>query len=314
MCRRPPTTSTRLPVELASRTRDTVVVDRRDDVAQAVRVERRGEQFDGAIQARSGAGEADVAVEEIDTTRAHRFQFRPAGRRGGVDGGPRVAGTAAGRHQADHVRVDGGDVAPRAVDRPAAGEFDEAGQPAPRRPGGRQRVEARHRRRQGRAGAPAEADAGRDPGDAMARAGLMLRWLQATGAGKPIALVGGGTTRIGDPSGKDETRALRSVAEIDANKASIKTAFAKLLRFGEAPGDAIMVDNAEWLQDTLAGLGRKHVDYGVTEAMYPWVGAALLQTLEEIAGDAWTDELRDAWSEAYSTIAAMMLEGSRQAN
>ncbi|MFM2423148.1 MAG: tyrosyl-tRNA synthetase [Pseudomonadota bacterium] len=75
---------------------------------------------------------------------------------------------------------------------------------------------------------------------------MMLHWLQATG-NKPITMMGGGTTRIGDPSGKDETRAMRTVEEIDANKASIKSVFAKVLRFGDGPTDAIMLDNADWL-------------------------------------------------------------------
>src|SRR5919108_1381016 len=75
---------------------------------------------------------------------------------------------------------------------------------------------------------------------------MMLYWLQQSG-NKPITLMGGGTTMVGDPSGKDETRALRSIAEIEANKASIKTVFAKVLRFGSGKTDAIMVDNAEWL-------------------------------------------------------------------
>jgi tyrosyl-tRNA synthetase len=76
---------------------------------------------------------------------------------------------------------------------------------------------------------------------------LMLHWMQSTGAGKAISLMGGGTTRVGDPSGKDETRVLRPIAEIDANKESIKTFFAKLLKFGPDKLDAVMVDNAEWL-------------------------------------------------------------------
>ena len=75
---------------------------------------------------------------------------------------------------------------------------------------------------------------------------MMLHWLQTTG-NKPIALMGGGTTRVGDPSGKDETRALRTVAEIDANKDSIKGVFAQVLTFGDDATDAIMIDNAEWL-------------------------------------------------------------------
>ena len=89
---------------------------------------------------------------------------------------------------------------------------------------------------------------------------MMLTWLQKTG-GKPIALMGGGTTRVGDPSGKDETRQLRSVAEIDANKDGMKQVFARFLKFGDGPADAIMVDNAEWLAplnyiDVLRDVGR----------------------------------------------------------
>src|SRR6516165_6166905 len=75
---------------------------------------------------------------------------------------------------------------------------------------------------------------------------MMLYWLQQSG-NKPITLMGGGTTMEGDPSGKDETSALRSIDEIEANKASIRGVFAKVLNFGDGPADAIMVDNAEWL-------------------------------------------------------------------
>jgi tyrosyl-tRNA synthetase len=75
---------------------------------------------------------------------------------------------------------------------------------------------------------------------------MMLHWLQQSG-NKPITLMGGGTTMVGDPSGKDESRAIRSVEEIEANKASIRGVFAKVLRYGEGPSDAIMLDNAEWL-------------------------------------------------------------------
>ena len=75
---------------------------------------------------------------------------------------------------------------------------------------------------------------------------MMLYWLQRTG-NKPITLMGGGTTMVGDPSGKDETRAMRTVEEIEANKASIKGVFAKVLKFGDGQTDAIMVDNADWL-------------------------------------------------------------------
>ena len=75
---------------------------------------------------------------------------------------------------------------------------------------------------------------------------MMLYWLQQSG-NKPITLMGGGTTMVGDPSGKDETRALRSIDEIEANKASIRGVFAKVLNFGDGPANAIILDNAEWL-------------------------------------------------------------------
>ena len=75
---------------------------------------------------------------------------------------------------------------------------------------------------------------------------MMLYWLQQSG-NKPVTLMGGGTTRVGDPSGKDETRGIRPVEEIDANKESIKRVFAKILKFGAAKTDAIMLDNADWL-------------------------------------------------------------------
>lgn len=76
---------------------------------------------------------------------------------------------------------------------------------------------------------------------------MMLHWMQATGAGKPITLMGGGTTRVGDPSGRDETRKILSIEDINANKDALKGVFAKLLTFGEGRTDAIMPDNAEWL-------------------------------------------------------------------
>jgi tyrosyl-tRNA synthetase len=75
---------------------------------------------------------------------------------------------------------------------------------------------------------------------------MMLHWLQQTG-NKPIALMGGGTTRVGDPSGRDETRKLLTYEQIDANKESIKGTFAKFMTFGSGRSDAVMADNAEWL-------------------------------------------------------------------
>jgi tyrosyl-tRNA synthetase len=75
---------------------------------------------------------------------------------------------------------------------------------------------------------------------------MMLRWLQKTGH-RPIVLMGGGTTRVGDPTGKDESRQLLTAEEIDANKASLREVFASFLTFGGGPTDATMLDNAAWL-------------------------------------------------------------------
>jgi tyrosyl-tRNA synthetase len=75
---------------------------------------------------------------------------------------------------------------------------------------------------------------------------MMLRKLQQTGH-RPIVLIGGGTTKVGDPSGKDEARKLLSDAEIAANIAGIQSVFAKFLGFGHGATDAILVNNADWL-------------------------------------------------------------------
>ncbi|MEZ5924938.1 MAG: tyrosine--tRNA ligase [Hyphomicrobiaceae bacterium] len=75
---------------------------------------------------------------------------------------------------------------------------------------------------------------------------MMLRWLQKTGH-RPITLMGGGTTKIGDPSFKDEARKLLSVEQIADNMAGIKGVFARFLSFGDGPNDAVMVNNADWL-------------------------------------------------------------------
>jgi tyrosyl-tRNA synthetase len=75
---------------------------------------------------------------------------------------------------------------------------------------------------------------------------MCLYWLQQTG-NKPIALMGGGTTRVGDPSGKDETRKILSIEDIERNKEGIKQVFSRFLSFGNGKHDAIMPDNAEWL-------------------------------------------------------------------
>ncbi|MGA7383187.1 MAG: tyrosine--tRNA ligase [Methylocella sp.] len=89
---------------------------------------------------------------------------------------------------------------------------------------------------------------------------MLLRWLQKSG-GKPIALMGGGTTRVGDPSGKDASRQLLPLETIAANKEGIKRVFARFLNFGEEKHGAIMPDNAEWLSalnyiDFLRDVGR----------------------------------------------------------
>ena len=75
---------------------------------------------------------------------------------------------------------------------------------------------------------------------------MFLRRLQQAG-GKPIVLLGGGTTRVGDPSGKEEMRQMLSEEQIDRNAASIRGCFEKFLSFGDGPSDAIMVDNSDWL-------------------------------------------------------------------
>ncbi len=77
---------------------------------------------------------------------------------------------------------------------------------------------------------------------------MLMRRLQQCG-GKPITLMGGGTTKVGDPSDKNEARPVLTQEVIDANKASIQTVFSKFLTFGDGPRDAIMVDNAEWLDE-----------------------------------------------------------------
>ncbi len=75
---------------------------------------------------------------------------------------------------------------------------------------------------------------------------MLLHWLQKTG-NKPIVLMGGGTTRVGDPSGRDESRKILTLDDIEANKRGIQTVFDKFLKFGNASTDAFMSDNAEWL-------------------------------------------------------------------
>jgi tyrosyl-tRNA synthetase len=89
---------------------------------------------------------------------------------------------------------------------------------------------------------------------------MMLYWMQQTGH-RPIALMGGGTTRVGDPSGKDESRKILTDEDINNNLAGIRGVFEKFLTFGSGPGDAIMANNADWLNslnyvDFLREVGR----------------------------------------------------------
>ncbi len=89
---------------------------------------------------------------------------------------------------------------------------------------------------------------------------MFLRRLQQAG-GKPIVLLGGGTTRVGDPSGKEETRQMLTEAQIEQNAAAIRGTFEKFLSFGTGKNDAILVDNSEWLMtlnyiDFLRDVGR----------------------------------------------------------
>jgi tyrosyl-tRNA synthetase len=76
---------------------------------------------------------------------------------------------------------------------------------------------------------------------------MILRLLQQHGH-KPVVLIGGATTKIGDPTGKDETRKYLSDEEIEANIAGIKESLSKFIRFGDGPSDAIMVNNSDWLE------------------------------------------------------------------
>ena len=83
---------------------------------------------------------------------------------------------------------------------------------------------------------------------------MLLHWLQRCGH-KPIVLMGGGTTKVGDPSGKDDARLLLSETQIEANMAGIRRIFDRYLTFGDGPGDALMVNNDAWLD------GLRYIDF-----------------------------------------------------
>jgi tyrosyl-tRNA synthetase len=89
---------------------------------------------------------------------------------------------------------------------------------------------------------------------------MLLRWLQKTGH-RPITLMGGGTTKVGDPSGKDEMRKILSVEQINANAEGIRKVFSRYISYGDGPTDSPLVNNAEWLDrlgyvDFLRDIGR----------------------------------------------------------
>jgi hemoglobin-like flavoprotein len=73
------------------------------------------------------------------------------------------------------------------------------------------------------------------------------------------------------------------------------------------------LEDAAWLADTLGGMGAKHIEYGVTNEMYDYVGDSLLATLAEVAGTDWTPELARAWTAAYGAIASLMQAGAARA-
>ncbi len=83
---------------------------------------------------------------------------------------------------------------------------------------------------------------------------MLLRWMQRTGH-RPITLMGGGTTKVGDPSGKDEMRKILPLEQIEANAQSIRRVFAKYISYGDGPTDSPLVNNAEWLDEI------KYIDF-----------------------------------------------------
>jgi hemoglobin-like flavoprotein len=73
------------------------------------------------------------------------------------------------------------------------------------------------------------------------------------------------------------------------------------------------VEDAAWLSNTLHAMGAQHLEYGITDEMYDWIGASLLATLAEVAADDWTDEVSEQWGAAYGAISGFMKEGARNA-
>lgn len=73
------------------------------------------------------------------------------------------------------------------------------------------------------------------------------------------------------------------------------------------------LEDGTWLKNQLTGLGAKHIQYGVEDHMYGWVGECLLATLKEVAADAWTPRIEQAWAGAFGAISGLMLDGGRAA-
>ncbi|WP_437669648.1 globin domain-containing protein [Sorangium sp. So ce131] len=71
------------------------------------------------------------------------------------------------------------------------------------------------------------------------------------------------------------------------------------------------LEDASWIEEKLMAMGAKHVDYGVTDAMYPWVADALITAMAEVAAADWTPEHRKAWTDALDAIASLMQRGAR---
>ena len=112
---------------------------------------------------------------------------------------------------------------------------------------------------------------------------MLLRRLQQAGH-KPVVLMGGGTTRIGDPTGRDESRKMLSDATIEANIASIRTIFERFLTFGDGPTDAVMVNNHDWLGKLGYIQLLQEVGSSVEAALPP------LQALGVLARHAWAQD------------------------
>jgi hemoglobin-like flavoprotein len=72
------------------------------------------------------------------------------------------------------------------------------------------------------------------------------------------------------------------------------------------------LEDAPWLESQLTAMGAKHVEYGVRDEMYGWVGESLVAALEGAAGDAWTPRVRQAWIDAFGAISGLMLAGARK--